>query len=114
MRNLLFALVFVCSACQPLTPGEVGDFRTSAQAKLNAVIALAQQAEIGVEYVCEIAPDSKECTILSDALSRLYAAAVYVQDGIDAGRDVEGDLQAMYNVALKVVRLADAAKRSIA
>ena len=114
MRNALIALVFVVSACSPLTPGEAEDFRTSAQAKLNAVIALAQQAEVGVEYVCEIAPDSVECTVLTDALTRLYAASVYVQDGIDAGRDVEGDLDAMYNVALKVARLAAAAKRSIA
>lgn len=114
MRKALIALVFVVSACSPLTPGEVEDFRTSAQAKLNAVIALAQQAEVGVEYVCEIAPDSKECEILTDALTRLYAASVYIQSGIDAGSDVEDDLQAMYEVALKIARLAAAAKRSIA
>lgn len=114
MRTLFFASIFFLAACNPTLPAKVSDARAAAQAQLDAVIELAQQAQVGVEYVCEIAPDSRECEILSDALDRLYAASVFVQDSIDLGRDVQGDLEQLYAVTLKILRLADAAKRSIA
>lgn len=114
MRSALLALVLFTAACDPLTPDAASTARDTAQRQLNAALFVAAQAEMGIEYVCEIAPDSTECTILTDALTRLYAASVYIQDGIDAGRDVQADLAALYNVALKVARLAAAAKRSIA
>lgn len=114
LRAIGFTLLLSISTNCASLPSDVEDVRSTAQAKLNAALFVARQAEEGVEYVCEIAPDSTECAILSDALTRLYAAAVYIQDGIDAGRDVEGDLQALYSIALKIVRLAESAKRSIA
>lgn len=114
MRKALIALVLLLTACNPTLPTKVDDARVAAQAQLDAVVALAQQAVVAVEFVCEVAPDSKECEILSTSLDRLFAATVFVQDSIDLGRDVQGDLEALYAVTLKLLRLADAAKRSIA